>query len=90
MPSRSLLFTPGSVHEHPEVCAPGRQEVKVTVRKNGRLYHLVMRDRIIPEDPYLVLLKAAAFSVAQEEPYMGRLVPRTVRDFLVKTGVVNR
>lgn len=72
----------------PALCGPGRQEVKVTFEKDGRLYHLTMRDKIIPEDPYLVLVKAAAFAVQQSEPYMGRVVPRGVRDFLIKSNTV--
>jgi len=85
---KSLLYIDNPPLEHPVVCSPGRTEVKVTVRKDGRLYNLVMRDKIVVEDPYLVLVKAAAFAVQQNEPYMGRLIPRSVKDFLIKSSVV--
>lgn len=88
MTAKSLLFNEASVLSQPEVCLPCRQEVRATVRKDGRLYTIVMRDKISIEDPYLTLVKAAGFAVDQEEPYMGRLVPRSVRDFLLRSSVV--
>lgn len=69
------------------MCAPGRQEVRATFRKNGRLYNVVLRDKVVPEDPYLVLVKAAAFAIRNNEPYAGRLIPRTIKDFLIKSSV---
>ncbi len=88
MTAKSLLYSQSPPLEHPASCAPGRQEVKVTFRKGGRLYHLVMRDKIVVEDPYLVLVKAAAFAIREGEPYMGRVVPRSVKDFLLKSSTV--
>jgi hypothetical protein len=88
MSPKSLLYTPNYPLQHPPACSPGRQEVNATFAKDGRLYNVVLRDRIIPEDPYLVLVKAAGFAVHNSEPYMGRLVPRSVRDFLIKSNVV--
>lgn len=88
MSAKSLLFSEASVLAQPEACLPCRQEAKVTVRKEGRLYTLVMRDKITIEDPYITLVKAAGFAVGQSEPYMGRLVPRSVRDFLIRSSVV--
>ena len=88
MAVRSLLFAEGQVLTQPATCTPCRQEVRVTMRKDGRNYNMVLRDKISVEDPYLTLVKAAAFAVAQDEPYMGRLVPRSVRDFLIRSNVV--
>lgn len=88
MPVKSLLFHEDQVLKHPESCNPGRKEVTVTFRKDGRQYNLTMRDKISVEDPYLTLVKAAGFAIEREEPYMGRLVPRSVRDFLIRSSVV--
>jgi protein involved in ribonucleotide reduction len=62
--------------------------VSVTFRKDGRLYTLTLRDKVVVEDPYLVLVKATAYAVKGGEPYMGRIVPRSVKDFLLKDHVV--
>jgi hypothetical protein len=47
-----------------------------------------IRDKIVVEDPYLVLVKAEAFAISQGEPYNGSVPSRTVRDFLIKSAVV--
>jgi len=82
---KSLLFQPGQILAEPPSCGPCRTETKVTFAKDGRLYTLTMRDKIVVEDPYLVQVKAAAFAIQQGEPYMGRQVPRDVKDFLIKS-----
>lgn len=84
---KSLLFTPSSPFHAPHSCAAGRQEVRVDFHKDARRYSLVIRDKIVVEDPYIVLVKAAAFAVQQNEPYMGRVTSRAVRDFLIKGSV---
>lgn len=86
---KSILYSANPPLHNPAVCASGREEVRATLRKNGRLYNVVLRDKIVPEDPYLVLVKAAAFAIEQREPYMGRLIPRSVKDFFIKSTVVN-
>ena len=88
MAAKSLLYSTVPPLQLPVLCKSGRQEVKATFQKDGRLYHLTLRDKVIPEDPYFVLVKAAAFAVSEGEPYMGRLVPRAVRDFLIKSNAV--
>ncbi len=88
MSAKSLLYSTVPPLSIPALCGSGRQEVKVTIAKDGRLYHLTMRDKVIPEDPLFVLVKAAAFAVSEGEPYMGRMVPRSVRDFLIKSNAV--
>lgn len=84
---KSLLFQPGAVFTEPALCTPGRQEVVVSFRKDGRVYTMTMRDKVVIEDPYLVLVKATAFAIKMAEPYMGRVPPRAVRDVLVKDNV---
>ena len=88
MSVKSLLFTNQLPYSEPPSCKPGRQEVPVTLKKNGRLYRFIVRDKIVVEDPYLVLVKAAAFSISQGEPYSGQTPDRSVRDFLIKSNVV--
>ena len=88
MTAKSLLFSDAQVLKQPAACLPSRQEVTTTFRKSGRLYNLVIRDKTTIEDPYLVLVKAACFAISQQEPYMGQLVPRSVRDLLIRSSVV--
>jgi hypothetical protein len=88
---KSLLFQTGtSVFTEPTDCAalPCRQEVRVNLRKNGRIYRFTLRDKILPDDYYLVLLKAAAFALQTSEPYNGTPPSRAVRDWLIKSNVV--
>lgn len=72
----------------PECAVICRTEVPITIRKGGRLYRFVLRDKVVPEDPYLTLVKAAAFAIAQAEPYNGRSPDRAIKDFLIKDTVV--
>ncbi len=85
---RSKLFSDESPFVQPVTCQPCRTEIAVTIRKGGRLYNLVLRDKIVVEDPYLIMVKATAFAVAQGEPYNGTVPPRSVRDFLIKSAIV--
>ena len=88
MAAKSLLFAEDQVLTQPPACGPCRQEVTATVQKDGRLYTITIRDTVVVEDPYFVLVKAAAFAISQNEPYMGRSTPRSVKDFLIKSNVV--
>jgi hypothetical protein len=88
---KSLLFQEGATpFSQPSGCGgiPCRNEVPVTIRKNGRLYKFVLRDQVVPEDAYLPLVKAIAFAIQQNEPYAGKFPERSVRDFMVKNNVV--
>jgi hypothetical protein len=76
---RSLLFQGQSTLREPANCGPGRQEVETAVTHQGRTYRMILRDKTVELDPYLVLVKAAAFAVKTGEPYMGRPVTRDVR-----------
>lgn len=83
-PVRSILPT---VFSTPTLCGPCRVESSFTVQLEGKLYTFVMRDKISPEDPYLIWLKATAFSIARREVYRGVPAPRSVRDFMCKNQV---
>ena len=88
---KSLLFQPNACpFSDPEGCQvrPPRQEVTLAIRNGGRVYRFKLTDKVVPEDPYLVLAKATAFAVMTEEPYNGLPPDRTVRDWLIKNTVV--
>jgi len=86
--AKSLLFQEGQILQLPPTCGPCRQAVVTTFQQNGRTYTLTMRDKVVVEDPYLVLVKATAFAIAQQEPFAARVVSRTIRDTLIKTNTV--
>lgn len=88
---KSLLFQPGaSPFSEPSECAalPCRTEVRLNIRKDDRIYKFVLRDKLVPEDPYLVLVKATAFSIQTGEPFNGNPTGRSIKDFLIKNSVV--
>lgn len=85
---KSLLFQDSSPFVEPPTCAPCRKEVVVTFKKNGRLYTMTLRDKISVEDPYLTMVKAAAFAIRTSEPYVMQPPPRGVRNFLINSNVV--
>lgn len=86
---KSLLFQSGATpFAEPDGCGAGRSEVPIQLRKNGRIYTFIARDKLMPEDPYLVLVKAAAFAIQTGEAYNGTPPNRSIRDFLIKSSVV--
>lgn len=85
---KSLLFTNTLPFSVPPGCSPCRQEVVLTVRKNGRLYTYTLHDQVAVEDPYLMLVKSEAFALKVGEQYNGTVPPRSVRDYLIKNNVV--
>jgi hypothetical protein len=87
---KSLLFQGGLSVPEPPGCAalPCRSETSVSIKKNGRIYRFVVRDQILPEDPFLVLAKAAGFARQTDTAYAGRSPKRSVRDYLIKDNVV--
>ena len=89
---RSLLAQGVTPFVEPEGCGINadrcRVEATFSIRKNGRIYRFVARDKLQPEDPYFVLVKAAAFAVRQGEPYNARTPGRGLKDFLIKSSVV--
>lgn len=83
---RSLLFSGNPDLREPPDCGLPRKEVVVQVQQLDRTYTMTIRDKISEIDPYLVGVKAAAFSVRTGEPYMGRVVPREDRRALIRTN----
>jgi hypothetical protein len=85
---KSLLFQGNTNFIEPEVCGAGRVEISVNIRHQGRFYRMVARDRIAPEDPYLVLIRAQAHALQTGEAYNGTPPSRQVRDFLIKQTLI--
>jgi hypothetical protein len=86
---RSLLFVANATpFVDLPTCGPGRQEIPITLRKGGRIYRFIIRDKVTVEDPYLVIVKARAFAIRTGEAFSGQAPSRTVRDFLIKSSVV--
>jgi hypothetical protein len=87
---RSLIAQGVTPFTIPAGCTiePCRTEVSFSLRENGRIYRFVARDKVFPEDPYLVLVKAAAFALQQGEPYNGNTPTRSLKDFLIKSNLV--
>jgi hypothetical protein len=67
---------------------PCRTEKTFAIRKNGKLYRFTVRDKIVPEDPMFMLIKAAAYARKTNTSYAGNAPKRSVRDFLIKDSVV--
>jgi hypothetical protein len=87
---KSLLAQGVTPFVEPEGCGlePCRTEAVFSIKKKGRIYNFVARDKIQPEDPYFVLVKATAFAIRHGEPYNGRTPGRNLKDFLIKSSVV--
>ncbi len=85
---KSLLFRDVTPFTESADCAPGRTEVTVSMKKDGRIYRFVIRDKVTVEDPYLVLVKARAFAIRTGEPFGAQPPSRSIRDFLIKSSVV--
>jgi hypothetical protein len=84
----SLLYQPNPPFDPIAACGPGRTENKKRFVKNGKIYTMVWRDKITIEDPYLVLVKSAAYAIRTGEPYSGRTPRRSYRDYLIRSSLV--
>jgi len=84
----SKLYQDDSPFTQPAECETGRQEYHRTFYKGGKLYTMTLRDKVIPEDPYLNMIKAYACQVRTGKAYPGQRVDRRYRDFLVRSNVV--
>jgi hypothetical protein len=84
----SKLYQPDSPFELPDGCETGRKETTKRYFKNGKVYTMVWRDKTVIEDPYLVLVKTAAYAIRTNEPYGGNPPKRSYKDFLIKSSLV--
>lgn len=87
--AKSLLYQPNPLMQVPPGCALcDRTEIPISIRKDGRIYRFILRDKIVAEDVMLVMMKAAAFAISQGEPYAATPVARAIRDVLIKQDTV--
>jgi len=84
----SRLYQSDSPFDLPVGCASSRTETSYRFLKNGKIYTMVIRDKVSVEDPYLVMVKAAAYAIRMNEPYGARTPRRDYRDYLIKSSVV--
>jgi hypothetical protein len=55
--------------------------------ENGQIVTVILRTTIAPEDPYLSLAKAQAYSLRTGEAFGANRTSRTIRDSLIKTNI---
>jgi hypothetical protein len=63
------------------------EAVRVYPLANGRLVRVILRNSIIPEDPYINMVRAKALSVRTGEPYSRDRITRSIKDHLIKTNI---
>lgn len=56
-------------------------------RADGRIVTVKIRETVTPEDPYLVLVRAAALAMRTGEAFNADRTPRSIKDTLIKTNV---
>jgi len=86
---KSILFTQ-NLREPPD-CAFGngcRREYKYAINAGGRMYTLTVRDKIMPEDPYLMMVKATAFAYKSGEAWSGVSPDRSLKDRMIKNNAI--
>ena len=54
---------------------------------NGRIVTVILRNTIVPEDPYLSLARARAISVRTGEAFNADRIERSIKDSLIKTNI---
>jgi len=65
-----------------------RREKEVVIMVGGRQVTLVVRDTVVPEDPYVNLVRAAAYPYqVGGGPFPVPPVPRTIKDVLIKRTI---
>ena len=64
-----------------------RTETVTTTQVGNYTVEVIVRDSIIVDDPYLNLVRAAAFQLADKGPFPVPPVGRDIKDFLIKTGL---
>ena len=54
---------------------------------NGKVVTVILRNSVVPEDPYLNLARAKALSVRTGEAFDSNRIPRRIKDALIKTNI---
>jgi hypothetical protein len=61
--------------------------IKTYSLANSRLITVILRDTIVPEDPYISLARAKALSLRTNEPYNADRVDQGIKYYLIKTNI---
>ena len=48
---------------------------------------VILRDTLVPVDPYINMARATAFSIRTGEPYDSDRIDRKIKDYLIKTNI---
>lgn len=79
-----------TVFNVPPECGPCRTELQFSIEASpGKLFTFTLRDKIVPDDHFLLMVKAEAFAIARNEVFRGLPLSREARDFLIKGAVGN-
>lgn len=54
---------------------------------NGKVVTVILRNTVVPEDPYLNLARAQALSVRTSEAFDANRVSKKIKDALIKTNI---
>jgi hypothetical protein len=87
---KSLIFQGATSFTLPEDCTLLRRRTSVsyTYEQDQRRYTFTLRDKVAPEDTVVMMSKAIAFAIMENEPFAAKPVPRAIRDALIKDNVV--
>ena len=54
---------------------------------NGKVVTVILRDSLVPEDPYLLLARAKALSLKAGTEVKATATSRKIKDVLIKTNI---
>jgi len=80
----------GTVYKKPTQTIPretGRDETYVESIVGGRRVTMILRRDVTPEDPFLNLARAAAYSISTNSVFPAPRVPRSLKDHLIRTNI---
>ncbi|MEI6356757.1 MAG: hypothetical protein WCP53_06605 [Verrucomicrobiota bacterium] len=86
---RTILAN-GNMPDIDYLAARRRTETTQTFHRDGVRHTLVVRSKVAVEDPYLMLVKATAESIRGGVDLLPEEIPRSIRDFLVRSNVNTR
>lgn len=67
---------------------PCRNELKLRFpMADGSIRTILLRDTVIPEDPYLKLVRAKLIAIKTGSEFEAELTSRTIKDALIKTNL---
>lgn len=64
-----------------------RIENTLEVMVGGQKVTLILRDTVVPEDPYLNLARAAAYAKMTGKVFPAPRVPRSIKDHMIRLNI---